>query len=42
MDSRDILIAALQLQWDTGLMASNLTVLNQYVIALHRMSTEVL
>ena len=42
MDRRDALIAALQLQRDARLMASNLTVLNQYVIALHRMSTEVL
>ena len=42
MDRREALIAAVQLQWDAGLMASNLTVLNQYVVALHRMSTEAL
>ena len=42
MDHRDALIAVVQLQRDAGLMASNLTVLNQYVVALHRMSTEVM
>ena len=42
MDRQDILAAALELQRDAGLMASNLSVLNQYVISLHRMSTEVL
>ena len=42
MDRRDALIAAVQLQRDAVLMASKLTVLNQYVVALHRMSTEVL
>ena len=42
MDHRKALRAALQLQRDAGLMLSNLTVVHQYAIALHRMSTEVL
>ena len=42
MDRCDAMIAALELQRDAVLMASNLTVLNQYVMALHRMSLEVL
>ena len=42
MNRRDALFAALQLQRDAGLMSSNLTVLHQYAISLHRMSTEVL
>ena len=42
MDRRDALYTALQLQRDARLMSSNLTVLHQYVIALHRISTEVL
>ena len=42
MDRRDSLYAALQLQRDAGLMSSNLMVLHQFAIALHRMSTEVL
>ena len=42
MDRQDAIIAEVQLQWDTGLLASYLAVLNLYVIALHRMSTEVL
>ena len=42
MDRQDTLIAAVQLQRDAGLMASNLTVLNQYVVGLHHMSTEVM
>ena len=42
MDRQDILAAALELQQDSGLMASNLLVLNQYVTSLHHMSTEVL
>ena len=41
MDRQDTLHAALQLQRDAGLMSSNMTVLHQYAIALHRMSTEV-
>ena len=41
MDHRDTLHAALQLQRAAGLMSSNMTVLHQYAIALHRMSTEV-
>ena len=40
MDPKDVLVAAMQLQRDTGLMASNLTVLA--VTSLHRMSTEVM
>ena len=36
------LIAAVQLLRDAGLMSSNLTVRNQYVAALHRISTEVM
>ena len=42
MDRRDSLIAAVQLQRNAGLISSNLMVLNQYVVALHRMSTEVM
>ena len=38
---KDVLVAAMQLQRDTGLMTSNLTV-RQYVTSLHRMSTEVM
>ena len=41
MGRRDAMIAALELQRDARLMASNLTVLSQYVMALHRMSLEV-
>ena len=42
MNRRDTMHAALQLQRDASLMSSNLTVLHQYAIAVHRMSTEVL
>ena len=35
------MIAALELQRDAGLMASDFTVLSQYVMVLHRMSSEV-
>ena len=42
MDRQDVLVAALELQRDAGLMASNLSVLSQYVTSLHRMSTEVM
>ena len=42
MELRDALYAALQMQRDARLMSSNLTVLHQYAISLHRMSTEVL
>ena len=42
MDRQHVLGPALQLQRDAGLMASNLSVLNQYVTSLHRMSTEVI
>ena len=42
MDRQDVLVAAMQLQRDAALMASNLTVLSQYVTSLHRMSTEVM
>ena len=42
MDKQDIMAVALQLQWDAGLMASNLQVLGQYVTSLNRMSSEVL
>ena len=41
MGRRHAMIAALELQRETGIMASNLTVLSQYVTALHRMSLEV-
>ena len=41
MGRRDATIAALELQRDAGLMASNITVLSQYVMALHRISLEV-
>ena len=39
---QDVLVAAMQLQQDAALMASNITVLSQYVTSLHRMSTEVM
>ena len=42
MNRQDILVAAMQLQRDAGLMASNLTVLSQYVTSLHRMLMEVM
>ena len=42
MNHQDVLIAALELQRDAGLMASNLSVLSQYVTSLHRMSNEVM
>ena len=42
MDPKDVLVAAMQLQRDAGLMVSNLTVLSQYVTSLHRISTEVM
>ena len=42
MDRQEVLVAAMQLQRDIGLMASNLTVLSLYVMSLHRMSTEVM
>ena len=42
MNRRDTLYATLQLQRDASLMSSNLTVLHQYAIALHRTTTEVL
>ena len=35
MDPKDVIVAAIQLQRDAGLMASNLTVLSQYVKSLH-------
>ena len=41
MGRRNAMTATLELQRDVGLMASNLTVLSQYVMALHRMSLEV-
>ena len=42
MNHRNTQYAALQLQRDAGLMSSNLTVLHQDDMALHRMSNEVL
>ena len=39
MDKQEVMAAALQLQWDAGLMASNLQVLGQYVTSLNRMSS---
>ena len=42
MGREDVLMAALELQRDAGLMDSNLSVLSQYVTSLHRMSAEVL
>ena len=42
MDRQDVLVVALELQRDAGLMVSNLTVLSQYVTSLHRMSTKVM
>ena len=42
IDRQDIIVAVLELQRDARLMASNLSVLNQYVTSLHCMSTEAL
>ena len=42
IDHQDVLGAVLKLQRDAGLMASNLSVLSQYVTSLHRMSTDVM
>ena len=42
MNRQDDMAAALELQRDAGLMASNLQVLDQYVMSLNRMSSEVL
>ena len=42
MDRQDIMAAALQLQRDAGLMASNMQVLGQYVTSLNQMSSKVL
>ena len=42
MYRQDVIAAVLQLQRDAGLMASNLQVLDQYVMSLNRMSSEVL
>ena len=42
MDRQDVVAAALQLQLDAGMMASNLHGLGQYVTSLNRMSSEVL
>ena len=42
MDKQDDISAALQLQHDVGLMASNLQVLGQDVTSLNRMSSEVM
>ena len=42
MDHQEVFVAAMQLQRDAGLMASNLTMLSQYVTSLHRMSMEVM
>ena len=39
---QDVLVAAMQLQRDAGLMESNLNVLMQYVTLLHQMSTDVM
>ena len=42
MTRHDTLHAALQLQHDASLLSSNLAVLHQYAISLHRMSTKVI
>ena len=42
MNRQDVMAAALQLQRHAGFMASNLPVLDQYVMSLNRMSSEVL
>ena len=42
MNKHDAVSAALQLQHDAGLMASNLQVLGQYVTSLNFMSSEVM
>ena len=42
MDRQDVMAAALQLQRDAGLMASNLQVFGQYATSLNRMSSEVM
>ena len=42
MDRQDVLVTAMPLQRDATLMASNVTVVSQYVTSLHQMSTEVM
>ena len=42
MDRQDLMVAVLQLQWDAGLVASNLQVLRQCLTSLSRMLSEVL
>ena len=42
IDHQDVLVAAMQWQRDAPFMASNITVLSQYVTSLHQMSTEVM
>ena len=42
LGEEDALAAAINLQWDAGVMLSNLQVIGQFVISLHRMSSEML
>ena len=42
MNRQDVMAATLQLQRDAGIMASKLQVLDQYVMSLNQMSSEVL
>ena len=42
LGEEDALAAAINLQWDAGVMLSNLQVLEQFVTSLHQMSSEML
>ena len=42
MGEEDAVTAAINLQWDAGVMLSNLQILSQFVTSLQRMSTEML
>ena len=40
MGEEDAVAAAMNLQWDAGVLLSNLQILSQFATSLHRMSTE--
>ena len=42
LGEKDAMVAAVNLQWDAGLMSSNLQILLQFVMSLHRMSSEMM
>ena len=42
LGEEDALVAAVGLQWDAGIILSNLQILSQFVTSLHRMSSEML